>query len=186
MNTMANYLTIYVIGISGPNVALHKISLDEGAAKFTGGWILKKSDITEIKNVIFDSPIVSQGEDLNLNNTKLDMAKFLEIARNESHKALALYEEFKALEPKKRKNLVRPEFWHWPDINFENPKESLSNLGIRESIPGSDKDFEEVLSLSRLIKYVFDKWYEDEQLRLERKYLLPSFPALRLAPPNWI
>ena len=186
MDTMVNYFTIYVIGISGTNVAIHKISLDEGAAKFTGGWILKKSDIAQIKNVIFDSPIISIGENLDLKNTILDMNNFLEIAKNESYKALAIYEEFKAEEPKKRKNLVKPEFWHWPDINFNNPKDSLRKLGIRDSIPGTDNDFEEVLSLSRLIKYVFDKWYEDEQLRLDRKYLLPHFPSLRLVPPNWI
>lgn len=186
MAAYPRYLTFYVLERNISKTAIHKVSLDENQAKFTGAWVISDATNSEILEVIGENPIYIVGTKVDLPNETINMEKFISIARDEADNTITIYEAYKSEDPKKRKNLVVPELWDWPNIDFSDPKNSLNLFGVRDSIPNTDKDFENVLTTSRLIKFVFDKWYQDEIQRNSKKYLSSHYTEIRVAPPGWL
>ena len=186
MSSDFEYLTFYVLGLTKKIISIHKISVDIESVKFTGAWSFSSEEKENIQNIVADSYVYYANENINLKNRQLDFNKFVSLSKEETDKALSFTHAYIAEDAKKRKNLVLPDLWSWPEIDFSDPKSTLRKFGVRDSVPGTSPEFENVLTLSRLIKFIFEKWLIDENLRCEKKYLQSIYPKVRLYPDNWL
>ena len=159
----------------------------------SGGWILQRTNIAEVKNVLTDKLILptsindeTKELSLELDLKIISFEDFLRDAQVESKIAIEQYEEFKAEQPGKRKNLVVPDFYSWPSkIDVLKPKEELKKINLQENISGTAPEMEQVLSAARLVKFFIDKWLADESERSNRKFVQGEAKRATPLPTSW-
>ena len=115
----------------------------------------------------------------------LDLKSFLKEAGKAAHDAIAAYEVFKSEDLKKRKNMVEPSFFDWPEtLNYSAEYlESLGKISASESTPNEMK---KTLSAARLVKLLIERWQMDEQERVNRKYVDGADAEITILPTVWL
>ena len=126
--------------------------------------------------------VKADGSGVDLANVKMSMNPFDEIAVEEAirlkeagkaaHDAIAAYEVFKSEDLKKRKNMVEPSFFDWPEtLNLNDSAEYLESLGKISAPVSTPNEMKKTLSAARLVKLLIERWQMDEQERVNRKYV---------------
>jgi len=117
----------------------------------------------------------------------LDSVPFLIDAKKAAKEALEAYETFKSENLTKRKKLVAPEFYNWPDsINFNESADYLESIGKMATPSGTPDNFKKTLSAARLVKHLVDMWQLDEQERNNRKYVEGEDAKITILPESWL
>jgi len=195
MATSTYYASIAVVELHpGDLVTIESISVTEGECVLSGAWGFNISEEENISNVLSGKMIVPLGEKKELGKLPiksemifLDSVPFLIDAKKAAKEALEAYETFKSENLTKRKKLVAPEFYNWPDsINFNASADYLESIGKMATPSGTPDNFKKTLSAARLVKHLVDMWQLDEQERNNRKYVEGEDAKITILPESWL
>jgi len=195
MATSTYYASIAVVELHpGDLVTIESISVTEGECVLSGAWGFNISEEENISNVLSGKMIVPLGEKKELGKLPiksemifLDSVPFLIDAKKAAKEALEAYETFKSENLTKRKKLVAPEFYNWPDsINFNESADYLESIGKMATPSGTPDSFKKTLSAARLVKHLVDMWQLDEQERNNRKYVEGEDAKITILPESWL
>lgn len=189
------YASIAVVEIHpGEKVTIESISVSKGECVLSGAWDFSTSDKLNIDNVVSGKLIIPLGDEAAIrkllaeSNLKyLSVKPFLQEAKSAVDDALAAYELFKSEDVKKRKKMVQPSFFAWPeDLNFNHSAEYLESIGkmaVPTSTPAAMKS---TLAAARLVKFLVEMWQLDEQERANRKYVDGTDAEITILPKSWL
>jgi hypothetical protein len=189
------YASVAVVEIHpGEKVTIESISVSKGECVLSGAWDFSTSDKLNIDNVVSGKLIIPLGDETAIkkllaeSNLKYLSAKpFLQEAKRAADDALAAYELFKSEDVKKRKKMVEPSFFAWPeDLNFNQSAEYLESIG-KMSVPTSTPAaMRNTLAAARLVKFLVEMWQLDEQERVNRKYVDGTDAEITILPESWL
>jgi len=189
------YASIAIVELhSNEKVTIESISVTKGECVLSGAWDFSTSKKEDISNVISGKLIIALGNESKVRELLADpelkylTAKpFLVEAKSAAQEALAAYELFKAEDVKKRKKMVEPSFFNWPDdLDFNKSAEYLESIG-KMAVPVSTPDvMKKTLAAARLVKFFVDMWQLDEQERGNRKYVDGDDAEITILPESWL
>lgn len=188
------YSTLAILQfVTSEKVAVAAISVTAEDAVISGAWVLPVEDSAKIKLVLSNRRILRIGksqQEIDLISTldlkEINFADFLIEARSDVKEALDIYESYKAQDPKKRKDLVKPKFFEWPiNVDLSASISLLEEYGMRGVIQGTDPEFRDVLAAARLTKFYIDNWRFDESERSSRKYVDGDQAITTILPAVW-
>lgn len=180
--------------VPSSEIAVAAISVTSDECVISGAWVLPVNEIDQIELVLSNRRVIAlreSQEETNLisilNLKKVTFSDFFKEAKTDAADALKIYEDYKTLEPKKRKSLVKPNFFEWPnEIDFSKSVSILEEFGLPGIIQGTDPKFHHVLSAARLAKFYIDKWQSDENQRSSRKYVAGEQAITTILPKIWM
>jgi len=189
------YASIAIVELhSNEKVTIESISVTKGECVLSGAWDFSTSEKEDISNVVSGKLIIALGNESKVRELLVDpelkylTAKpFLVEAKSAAQEALAAYELFKAEDVKKRKKMVEPSFFNWPDdLDFNKSAEYLESIG-KMAVPVSTPDvMKKTLAAARLVKFFVDMWQLDEQERGNRKYVDGDDAEITILPESWL
>jgi hypothetical protein len=189
------YASIAVVEIHpGEKVTIESISVSKGGCVLSGAWDFSTSDKLNIDNVVSGKLIIPLGDETAIrkllaeSNLKYLSAKpFLQEAKSAVDDALAAYELFKSEDVKKRKKMVEPSFFAWPeDLNFNHSAEYLESIGKMAVPTSTPAAMRSTLAAARLVKFLVEMWQLDEQERANRKYVDGADAEITILPESWL
>jgi len=211
---MQQYASIAVIkSISKSTTAIEVISVTADSCDLAGAWIIENSEHEKLTHLLIGRLILKL--ELNAEIAKLiaefdayviDFDDFISEARNEASFAEKSYFEFmrkneeeyrtfmaikpaerKLLPQIKKKQLIEPVFYSWPNkfdvLNSESFLKSINKEGLLSNHESQMKD---VLIAARATKYLIDKWREDEIERSNRLYVEGEDANVSILPVCWL
>jgi len=191
-NTYASLNIIEIVDSS--KLVVSKISISSEGCVLSGGWVLDLDDSEQIGLVISKSRVLAIGSASELSpvikkyGLKVLATKdfFLEAARDVKL-GIQRFEEFKAEDIKKRKNLVLPDFYEWPsDVDLNKSSDVLESLGMVGAIGGTAAEMRNVMPAARLVKFFVDKWLSDEAERKSKKFVTGKEAEITILPTCWL
>jgi hypothetical protein len=189
------YASIAVVEIHADStVTIESVSVTSGECVLSGAWEFQISDSENIQNVLSGKLIIPLGKMDGIKKligdtqvAYIEASPFLTDARDAASEALEAYEAFKSENPTKRKKLVSPNFYNWPDIiDFNDASNFLESIGKMATPVGTPEGFKNTLSAARLLKHLVDMWQLDEQERNNRKYVEGEDAAITILPESWL
>ena len=189
------YVSVAVVEIHpGEKVTIESISVSKGECVLSGAWDFSTSDTLNIDNVVSGKLIIPLGDETAIkkllaeSNLKYLSAKpFLQEAKRAADDALAAYELFKSEDVKKRKKMVEPSFFAWPeDLNFNQSAEYLESIGKMAVSASTPAAMRNTLAAARLVKFLVEMWQLDEQERVNRKYVDGTDAEITILPESWL
>jgi hypothetical protein len=194
--TLRNYYaSIAVVEIhSGEKVTIESISVSKGDCVLSGAWDFAIEDKENINNVVSGKLIISLGDESAIksllkspDSSYLKAAQFLEEAKKAASDALAAYKLFKSKDEKKRKKMIEPSFFNWPeDLDFNLSAAYLESIGKMAVPSGTPKDMINTLAAARLVRFLIEMWQMDEQERVNRKYVDGTDADITILPESWL
>jgi len=195
MSTKNYYTSIAIVEMhSNEKVTIESISVSKGECVLSGAWEFSANDKQNIASVVSNKLIIALGNEsivsTFLDNSELKFLKakpFLLEAKKAASDALLAYELFKSEDVKKRKKMVEPSFFAWPeDLNFNQSAEYLESIG-KMAVPASTPAvMRNTLAAARLIKFLVEMWQLDEQERVNRKYVDGTDAEITILPESWL
>jgi hypothetical protein len=191
-NTYASLNIIEIVDSS--KLVVSKISVSSEGCVLSGGWVFDLDDSEQIALVISNNRVLTIGSASDLNpiikkyGLKVLATKdfFLEAARDVLL-GIQRFEEFKAEDVKKRKNLVLPDFYDWPsDVDLNRSSDILESLGMVGAIEGTAIEMRNVMPAARLVKFFVDKWLSDEAERKSKKFVTGKEAEITILPTCWL
>jgi hypothetical protein len=191
-NTYASLNIIEIVDSS--KLVISKISISSEGCVLSGGWVFNLDESDQIGLVISNSRVLTIGSASDLTpvikkyNLRVLSTKdfFLEAARDVKL-GIQRFEEFKAEDIKKRKNLVLPDFYEWPsDVDLNRSSEILESLGMAGAIEGTAIEMRNVMPAARLVKFFVDKWLSDEAERKSKKFVTGKEAEITILPTCWL
>ena len=189
------YASIAIVEMhSNEKVTIESISVSKGECVLSGAWEFAANDKQNIASVVSNKLIIALGNEsivsTFLDNSELKFLKakpFLLEAKKAASDALLAYELFKSEDVKKRKKMVEPSFFAWPeDLNFNQSAEYLESIG-KMAVPASTPAvMRNTLAAARLIKFLVEMWQLDEQERVNRKYVDGTDAEITILPESWL
>ncbi len=191
-NTYASLNIIEIVESS--KLVVSKISVSSEGCVLSGGWVLDLDDSVQIGLVISKSRVLTIGSASELSPvvTKyglrvLSIKDFFIEAARDVKVGIQRFEEFKAEDVKKRKNLVLPDFYNWPsDVDLNRSSDVLESLGLAGAIEGTAIEMGNVMPAARLVKFFVDKWLSDEAERKSKKFVTGKEAEITILPTCWL
>ena len=194
--SIKNYCASIVIVELHPDdkITIESLAVSRGECSLSGAWIFSTSEKQKIENVVSGKLVVALGDQREVeaffssNQLKYVQAKsFIQEARIAASDAIAAFEVFKSQDATKRKKMVEPSFFSWPEnLDFNKSEEyleSIGKMGATESVP---KDMRKTLATARLVKFFVEMWQLDEQERANRKYVEGADAEITILPESWL
>lgn len=195
---MANdnyYASIAIVELtSDKKILIESISVTKSECVLSGAWDLETSDKETISNVISGRLLIVLGDEEAFKTfiddsqyVYLKIKPFLDEAREVAREALIAFENFKAENPTKRKKMVSPDFYDWPNsINLNQSAMFMESIGKMATPIGTPVEFKNVLSTARLVKHLIDRWQLDEKNRSSSKYVEGEDAKITILPNCWL
>ncbi len=189
------YASIAIVELTTTNkLLIESISVTRGECILSGAWELPSSEKEDVSNILSGRLLIVLGDENRFkkfindsNYVYLKAGPFLEEARQAASEAMTAYENFKAENPTKRKKMIAPNFYNWPEsIDFNESAKFLESIGKMATPDGTPVEFRSVLSTARLVKHLIDMWHLDEQDRSSRKYVEGDEAEITILPNCWL
>jgi len=179
---------------SGKKMTIESISVSKGECVLSGAWEFSTQDKQNISNVVSNKLIIALGDESAiaefLNNPELKFLKaepFLLEARKAASDAVLAYELFKSEDVRKRKNMVEPSFFDWPEeLDFNQSVEYMESIGLMAVPASTPIGMKNTLAAARLVRFLVEMWQADEQERVNRKYVDGSDAEITILPESWL
>ena len=194
--TIANHYASIAVVEQTPDsrILIESISVTKGECVLSGAWDFNSSDRESITNVLSGRLLIVLGDEESFKEfiddpqyIYLKAMPFLEEARQAAKDALVAYENFKAENPTKRKKMVAPNFYEWPQsVDFNQSTKFMEDIGKMATPISTPIEFRNVLSAARLLKHLIDMWHLDEQDRSSRKYVEGQDAEITILPKSWL
>lgn len=190
-----SYASIAVVeAINSTEIAIHGISVTQDLCVLSGGWLLARDSYTEISDVLGSKLVITVGNHDALEraleksgSAEVNFKEFLIEAKQEVSIGWKLFEEFRTADSKKRKKLVEPNFFDWPEsVDLDSSASKLEGFGLMREIQGTHPKFEKVLAAARLTKFLIEKWLQDESERKSKKYYDGVDLNIAVLPKAWM
>jgi hypothetical protein len=195
MALAVKYAAITIIEItSDGRVLIESLSVSKNEVILSGAWDFSVQEKESIRGVLAGSLLIPLGDEKRLREflndsqyTYLELQPFLKEAKIAAREVALSYDSYKADSPSKRKKLVAPEFYNWPDsVNLNDATEILESMG-KLAIPlGTPKEMEKHIAAARLLRHLIEKWHLDEQERNNRKYIQGKEADITILPKAWL
>jgi hypothetical protein len=195
MSSNNYYASIAIVEMhSNEKISIESISVSKGECVLSGAWEFPVNDKQNISNVVSNKLIIALGNESAvvkfLDDSELKFLKakpFLFEARKAAKDAILAYESFKSEDAKKRKNMVEPTFFNWPEeLDFNQSAEFLESIG-KIAVPASTPEgMKNTLAAARLVKFLVEMWQLDEQERINRKYVDGTDAEITILPESWL
>jgi hypothetical protein len=189
------YASIAIVEMhANEKITIESISVSKGECVLSGAWEFPIDDKQNISNVVSNKLIIALGNESNvvkfLDDSELKFLKaqpFLIEAKKAAKDAILAYELFKSEDAKKRKNMVEPTFFNWPEeLDFNQSAEFLESIG-KIAVPASTPEgMKNTLAAARLVKFLVEMWQLDEQERVNRKYVDETDAEITILPESWL
>lgn len=195
MSLLNYYASIAVVEIhSGGKVTIESISVSKGECVLSGAWEFSIKDKENVNNVVSGKLIVSLGDDSAVKSllespasSYIKAQPFLSEAKKAATDALVAYELYKSEDEKKRKKMVEPSFFNWPeDLDFNLSAAYLESIGKMAVPSGTPEDMKNTLAAARLVRFLIEMWQLDEQERVNRKYVDGTDAEITILPESWL
>ena len=191
MATSQTYGAIAVVDVDEQkNSVVSVISVRENEVSLSGLWILNSNQISELSDICANKSILSMSKELpfKTGDTKdISLEVLRKIAISENLLAMTSWEEFKALEPKKRKKLVQPDFFAWDqELQIEDYERLCRIYNRFPDFKETDAKAKRVLAVSYLVQFLIQKWQSDEQERCQRDFIRGTNLGFRILPESWL
>jgi hypothetical protein len=189
------YASIVVVEIqANEKITIESISVSKNECVLSGAWNLSLTEKQKVSNIISGKLIIALGDEaltkkiLSKEGLEfLDLKSFLKEAGKAARDAIAAYEVFKSEDLKKRKNMVEPSFFDWPEtLNLNDSAEYLESLGKISAPVSTPNEMKKTLSAARLVKLLIERWQMDEQERVNRKYVDGADAEITILPTVWL
>lgn len=187
------YESIVIVQMHPDNtVTMESLSVMQNECVLSGAWEFDNKEIEEIKTVLSGRLVITLGNQEEFINfikdpslIYLNMEPFLKEARTAAYNALRLFEDYKSQDLIKRKKLVEPNFFNWPEnIDLNKSVEILESMNKMATPSNTPDKMRRMLAASRLLKFLIDMWQSDEQERKNRKYVEDE--TLTILPNCWL
>jgi len=189
------YASIAIVEMhANEKITIESISVSKGECVLSGAWEFPIDDKQNISNVVSNKLIIALGNESNvvkfLDDSELKFLKaqpFLIEAKKAAKDAILAYELFKSEDAKKRKNMIEPTFFNWPEeLDFNQSAEFLESIG-KIAVPASTPEgMKNTLAAARLVKLLVEMWQLDEQERVNRKYVDETDAEITILPESWL
>lgn len=183
---------IAVVHVDGKLVNIETISIQTSGAVLSGAWTFDLTELDKISNILEEKnvfPINSESQKFVAKMPKLKFPSFIEFiqeAKTSSEKTLEAFNTYVDSDPKKRKTLVIPNIFNWPDsVDLSKSVEVLKIIGGQQVPANAPAEFIPTLAASMVIRYYVNAWLRDESERVSRTYLNSSPSFVRLIPDSW-
>jgi hypothetical protein len=195
MTLEIKFVSLAIIEItSDERIIIEALSVSKSEVVLSGAWVFSVKQIDSIKGVLAGSLLIPLGDEKRLREFLVDsqyiyleLQPFLEEAKLAASEAALSFDSFKADSPSKRKKLVAPKFYNWPDsVNLNNATDILESMG-KLAIPlGTPDEMKRLIAAARVLKHLIDKWRLDEQERINRKYIQGNEADATILPKAWL
>jgi hypothetical protein len=189
------YASIAVVELlTDSHILIESISVAKGECNLSGAWELSTSESQDISNILSGHSLIVLGDENEfkefVNHSEyvyLKVDSFLTEARQAATEAIVAFENFKAQNPTKRKKVIAPSFYDWPEsIDVNASAYFLESIGMMATPIGTPVKFKSVLSAARLIKHLINMWHLDEQQRSARIYVEGEDAVISILPNAWL
>ena len=189
------YASIAIVEMhSNGEITIESISVSKGECVLSGAWEFQNHEKQDIVNVISNKLIIALGDESivrsYLNEPKLNFLKakpFLLEAKKAASDAILAYELFKSEDAKKRKKMVEPTFFNWPEeLDFNHSAEYMESIGKMAVPTSTPLGMKNTLAAARLVKFLIEMWQLDEQERVNRKYVDGADADITILPESWL
>lgn len=189
------YRSIAVVEIQPDNnVSIETLAISEKECTLSGAWEFEIEQLEEIQNVINGRLVLTISNRAEFKKfisdpsiVYLDIDEFIAEAKKAVEDAIHSLEEFKLKDLNKRKKLLTPEFFDWPDnIDFNSSIEILERMGKMSTPHNTPLRMRKILAASRLLKFLIEMWHSDELERKNRRYLNGDAAAITILPNCWL
>ena len=195
MSLQNYYASIAVVEMhSNGKITIESIAVSKGECVLSGAWEFLTNDKQNIASVVSNKLIIALGDESAVNNALenpelkfLKATPFLLEAKKAASDAILAYELFKSEDVKKRKNMVEPTFFNWPEeLDFNQSAEYMESIG-KMSVPASTPlGMKKTLAAAKLVKLLVEMWQLDEQERVNRKYVDGTDAEITILPECWL
>lgn len=192
--------------------AIGTISLNADSCHLAGAWQFQELNDDSLQVILRRKLILMIGVQKELINPKtfssliVDIPSFIHDSKQSAIQGaqrlnsyietnIKEYETYMSISPTERKSLpkvikkkLEPMNSHSWNLTFDekDPQATIRQLGKRESIAGTPKEMEFLISTSWLVKYLLDRWRADESERTSRDYLDSSYLEFKILPESWM
>lgn len=189
------YASVAVFKItSDSQLAISAVSITPDETVLSGAWVIpmdRSEDISTILSGKLAIPLNMEAEQAfspkDYFYQKVSLNDFFAEAERDAKSSLDSFEDFRSEDLKKRKNLVKPEFYQWGEVpNLLNSWEILELLGLPSRNEDCAPEMREVLGAGRLVQYFISQWHNDERARSGRRYLNGEEIEITLLPNAWL
>ena len=191
MRKLANYAAIAVLDSDeDKNTVIETISIVENEVSLSGLWVLSAQQHEELDSICSNKLTIKLkkfNKKLLIDSREVAISDLCTEAKKENLMALGLWQDFKDLEPVKRKKLVQPDFFEWPDdIELNNAEEHLGGFNRIPNLSAVTSNVLPVLTAAYLIQFLLQKWQQDEQERMQRPFIRTTTAGFRIIPESWM
>lgn len=180
---------IAVVQVDGKLVNIETISIQASGAVLSGAWTINKTELEKISDILegkYVFAINPEAQDFVAKVPKLKFPTFNDFileAKTSAEKTQEAFNEYVESDPKKRKTLVTPDLYVWPDsVELSESVEVLKMLGGQQVPANTPEEFITTLAASMVIRFYLNAWLRDESERVSRAYLNSSPSFVRLVP----
>ena len=195
MTSKSSYASIAIVELhSNKTIAIESISVSKSECTLSGAWTFPLSEKEKIANVLTGKLIILLGDQSSLKKLMLENElsfieadTFLQEAKKAARDAANSFETFKSEDEKKRKKMVAPSFFSWPDkLDLNDSSVYLESVG-KMAVPSSTpQEMKKTLAAARLVKFLIEMWQQDEQERNNRKYVAGAEADITILPEAWL
>ncbi len=175
MTSALRYGLISVVHFRAPGgIAIESISVDGLGAKLSGAWYLAEDKQDDFANILHNSLILTLGKPTikyPTSSREIFLGDFIQEAKALNSMCAQLFSEHVASD-KKFKHLKQPDLCAWeysPEI--EQSVRNMDLLNQTSTYSSTDPEMREVLASAKYVLYLLTKWFEDQVIRSEKKYL---------------
>lgn len=174
-------------------LAVEHVGCDQSGAALTGAWLLDDPTSDQLTAMLSHWVVVGTRDGIQRSSKVLDrdlpsadLRSLVAACQAAEEVIMAAWQQYKDEAPKKRANLVPPNYPSWPEVNEDHDAaQILESLGRPAAPPGTPSEMRDVLALSRLVQYVVNAWQELESERMSRAYLVDLDPTWAVLPRQW-
>lgn len=187
--TLNSYISIAILDETKDYIAIESISVMKNSCVLSGAWVLESTESIQKESLISNKLVLNISKETSKVQAKasqVNLSDFLRDAAGEAQIAIQEFNEYVAEDPKKRKNLVQPTFFDWPEsIDLENITHYESVFKIKMDFENAQPEIRKVLAVSKLVQHLINSWHLDEQERCNRRYLDNVQVNYTLLPRSW-
>lgn len=191
----SKYASVALFNITSESrVAISTISITPNETVLSGAWVIDLERNEDISTILSGKLAIALSDEAeraltpeDFDYKRIKMSDFFAEAQRDALSGLESFETFKAEDIKKRKNLVKPEFYNWtqaPDLL--KSWDVLAQMGLPSKNDDCAAEMREVLGAGKLVHFFISQWHSDERARSGRRYLEGEDIEITILPKIWL
>lgn len=175
-------------------LAVHHVSVSEELGVLpTGAWLLPDPDPGTVRDLLTQRVIDGTSDGVRLAQSIIQdqiasarLSGLVEACEKSERELIEAWESYRDEQPVKRAKLVPLKAPAWPDFTDDGDAATiLQRVGKRPYSPDTPAEMRDIISLSNLVRYVVEAWFDLETERITRAFLNGGNTERNLYPTDW-